>query len=548
MIAKLRAAFLAFLLLAVWSPSYAQSVSGGGSIATPVAVANGGTGTANTTGTAFENIMAGVVGNGYVRRTGANNYTFDPHPLDTAHGGTSSTTGTPYALGTITFEQGAGAPSSLTRNRGALFVDVAEPALYQANIPSSAGPARVAEGAISRNSYTVTMNATPTPGNLLVAVCYRDNALPTANTGWTASGAGHNKVSNDPYAIVVTKVAATSDTTSQTPCATTGTSYGAGIVEVSNVEFTTAIQSITYNQASAASGAFTATATGTSSTTNTLGVGFSAWTNCCGGTGHDPGFSLTGTASGNQATSAAGSLGSNPEHVAVGSAAFASTSSSETAIGNSVFTGGPDTMGITSVVVILQPPTGLYRWGQITALKHTSASAGALQLGDADAAAPTAYTAQVQSVTTVPATSNTAGANFTLAGSRGTGTGAGGSLIFRTAPAGSTGSAVNPQVTAMTVDANTHVSFGGTAPAVTSCGTSPSIVGSDTAGEVTTGTATPTACTITFNKAYAAQPYCTVADRSTQANLTSYTVSTTAIVLTNTAASSQKIAYNCFGA
>lgn len=93
-----------------------------------------------------------------------------------------------------------------------------------------------------------------------------------------------------------------------------------------------------------------------------------------------------------------------------------------------------------------------------------------------------------------------------------------------------------------------HLSSTGAAPAVTSCGTSPTIAGSDLAGEVTTGTATPTACTITFNVAYSAQPYCLVTDRSTLANLTSYTVTTAAIVLTTTAASSQKVVYQCIGA
>lgn len=93
-----------------------------------------------------------------------------------------------------------------------------------------------------------------------------------------------------------------------------------------------------------------------------------------------------------------------------------------------------------------------------------------------------------------------------------------------------------------------HQGNNGTAPAVTSCGTSPSIVGSDTAGEVTTGTGTPTACTITFNVAYSAQPYCIVANRTALANLTSYTVSNSAIVLTTPAASSQKIPYHCIGA
>lgn len=49
--------------------------------------------------------------------------------------------------------------------------------------------------------------------------------------------------------------------------------------------------------------------------------------------------------------------------------------------------------------------------------------------------------------------SNVAGASLTLAGGRGTGTGAGGSLVFQTAPAaGSSGSSLNSLVTRLTID------------------------------------------------------------------------------------------------
>lgn len=105
-----------------------------------------------------------------------------------------------------------------------------------------------------------------------------------------------------------------------------------------------------------------------------------------------------------------------------------------------------------------------------------------------------------------------------------------------------------PQTWSAQATFGAHVAMTGASPAVSSCGTSPSIIGSDSAGEVTTGTATPTACTITFAVAYAAQPICDVRDRTVAANITSYTVSASAIVVTNTAASSQKIVYICFGA
>lgn len=105
-----------------------------------------------------------------------------------------------------------------------------------------------------------------------------------------------------------------------------------------------------------------------------------------------------------------------------------------------------------------------------------------------------------------------------------------------------------PQTWSAQTTFGAHVALNGAPPAVTSCGTSPTIIGSDSAAEVTTGTGSPTACTITFSAAYVSQPICIVRDRTVAANVTSYTVSTTAIVVTNTAASSQKIGYVCFGA
>ena len=82
---------------------------------------------------------------------------------------------------------------------------------------------------------------------------------------------------------------------------------------------------------------------------------------------------------------------------------------------------------------------------------QTSPAAATLQLGAADAASPVAQTLQVQNV--VAGTSNTAGANFTVAGSIGTGTGAGGQIIFRTAPAKSTNTTQNTLATGLTITA-----------------------------------------------------------------------------------------------
>jgi hypothetical protein len=88
--------------------------------------------------------------------------------------------------------------------------------------------------------------------------------------------------------------------------------------------------------------------------------------------------------------------------------------------------------------------------GGSTDLLLTRRGAANLRLGAADAAAPVAQTLSVQSV--VAGTTNTAGTNFTFTGSQGTGTGAGGSLIFQVAPAGSSGSAQNALATALTIN------------------------------------------------------------------------------------------------
>lgn len=171
-------------------------------------------------------------------------------------------------------------------------------------------------------------------------------------------------------------------------------------------------------------------------------------------------------------------------------------------------------------------------------------STGIFQFGAADAASPAGRTVQIQSVSA--GTSNTAGINWTFNASRGTGTGAGGNLIWQVAPAGGSGSSQNSFIQAMVIDSLGHIRVGNnTAPALTSCGGgSPAIIGDDTAGEVTMGT-TATGCVITFNKAYAAAPLCTLNWQATPLASQSWTVSTTAITTVQTSTSSNKLNYIC---
>jgi hypothetical protein len=69
------------------------------------------------------------------------------------------------------------------------------------------------------------------------------------------------------------------------------------------------------------------------------------------------------------------------------------------------------------------------------------------------------------------------------------------------------------------------------APALTSCGTAPSVVtGNDTLGKFTTGSAATT-CTLTFNVAYNVAPACILAPNG-NLNFPTYTTSTTALTVT----------------
>lgn len=94
------------------------------------------------------------------------------------------------------------------------------------------------------------------------------------------------------------------------------------------------------------------------------------------------------------------------------------------------------------------------------------------------------------------------------------------------------------------LDTAGHLRTVGTAPGVGSCGTGATINGTDVAGVVTMGTGSPTGCIITFATAYSNPPFCIV---TWQANLASmgYTITGSAITITQTATSSNKINYDC---
>lgn len=98
------------------------------------------------------------------------------------------------------------------------------------------------------------------------------------------------------------------------------------------------------------------------------------------------------------------------------------------------------------------------------------------------------------------------------------------------------------------IDVKGHVDWTtNNVPVLTGCGTGPAITGNDVAGTITMGTGSPTGCTATFANAYTAAPICTVTWRATPLASQSYAVSTTALTLTQTGTSSNKVDYICHG-
>lgn len=94
-----------------------------------------------------------------------------------------------------------------------------------------------------------------------------------------------------------------------------------------------------------------------------------------------------------------------------------------------------------------------------------------------------------------------------------------------------------------------HVTAYGTAPTVSSCGTSPSIVGSSISGKVTIGSSASGTCTLTFPTAWVAAPVCTLTNSDADVPVGA-TTSTTALTITDGAAtdfSSDTIMYVCIG-
>jgi hypothetical protein len=86
---------------------------------------------------------------------------------------------------------------------------------------------------------------------------------------------------------------------------------------------------------------------------------------------------------------------------------------------------------------------------------NTSGSQSGTQTGNRNAIT------QALSVQSVTGVTNRPGADLLITGSQGTGTGAGGSIVFQVAPAGSSGTAQNALATALTIDTSRNITIGG---------------------------------------------------------------------------------------
>lgn len=107
--------------------------------------------------------------------------------------------------------------------------------------------------------------------------------------------------------------------------------------------------------------------------------------------------------------------------------------------------------------------------------------------------------------------------------------------------------ASSSNVTVFSIDAKGHEHFGGTAPTVSSCGTTPngSVSGNDVIGDISTGGTSPTACTLTFARPYTSV-ICVVTDDLQTSEVSVTATSTTAITMTMSAAlTSHHIYYHC---
>lgn len=94
-----------------------------------------------------------------------------------------------------------------------------------------------------------------------------------------------------------------------------------------------------------------------------------------------------------------------------------------------------------------------------------------------------------------------------------------------------------------------HLISLGSAPAASSCGTSPSVTATstDNAGKVTIGSGATTSCTVTFAAAYASAPACTVSGDNTAVTYIATTTASVLTIISSADMASDVISYICLG-
>jgi hypothetical protein len=153
------------------------------------------------------------------------------------------------------------------------------------------------------------------------------------------------------------------------------------------------------------------------------------------------------------------------------------------------------------------------------------------------------FSAYLASPPAIGGTAAAAGAFTTLSASS-TVSGTGFSDYLASPPA--IGGTAPAAVKATTLWATGHVFTTGTAPSLSSCGTSPSIDSNstDVAGKITVGSGAGTVCTLTFASGFTTAPFCIVLPITNGTAFALYTATTTTLPLTNLV-SSQSYNYLC---
>lgn len=174
----------------------------------------------------------------------------------------------------------------------------------------------------------------------------------------------------------------------------------------------------------------------------------------------------------------------------------------------------------------------------------SSASNTVLSLGNGASTTPVTESLAGQGASST----NVVGGLLQLYGGASTGNAASAKACLGATTTGSSGSTVQTPSCVASVTAIGHFAVQGVAPAVTPCGTSPSIDAnaSDGEGTVTVGTGVPTSCVVTFAKAFPTYAHCTVTPETALATF-GYTYTLSALTITGGALSGV-IDYRCTGA